>query len=171
MINNYFCTYRFIWRWYSLGRWFRSNEKVTDEQIRRLISRKRKERLTTYVHRHIRCLRYSFLFHSSEKQRTNFIYVIDQIERIWFSIECINNDENNSITIFKEHLPVSTKPDIHLSKNEQIHLNKCLSSLRQMSYFTDPKLYTCIKTHSNKKAQKRKMNQCLSRLSFINLFI
>jgi hypothetical protein len=41
----------------------------------------------------------------------------------------MNDDENNSITISKEYLPVSIEPDIHLSNNEQIHLDKCLSHL------------------------------------------
>jgi hypothetical protein len=41
----------------------------------------------------------------------------------------MNNDEYNSETISIEYLTVSIEPDIHLSDNEQIHLDKCLSHL------------------------------------------
>lgn len=40
----------------------------------------------------------------------------------------MNHDEYNS-TIFREYLSITIEPDIHLSDNEQIHLNKCLSNL------------------------------------------
>jgi hypothetical protein len=41
----------------------------------------------------------------------------------------MNKDEYNFTMICKEYLTISTKPDIHLSDNEQIHLNKCFSHL------------------------------------------
>jgi hypothetical protein len=41
----------------------------------------------------------------------------------------MNNDEYDSTTISIEYLTASIEPDIHLSDNEQIHLDKCLSHL------------------------------------------
>jgi hypothetical protein len=41
----------------------------------------------------------------------------------------MNNGECNSTIISKEYLNISIEPDIHLSDNEQIHFDKCLSNL------------------------------------------
>ncbi len=41
----------------------------------------------------------------------------------------MNNDEYNSTNVSKEYLTISIEPDIYLSNNEQIHLDKCLSHL------------------------------------------
>ncbi len=69
----------FISKWCSLWRRFSSNDKVTDVQIRQLIQRKRKERLTIpCIHWY---LLYPFVFHPYEKQRTNFIqYIMEKMD-------------------------------------------------------------------------------------------
>jgi hypothetical protein len=48
----------------------------------------------------------------------------------------MNKDEYNFATISKEYLTISIEPDIHLSDNEQIHLNKCFSHLSDISYIS-----------------------------------
>lgn len=76
----------------------------------------------------------------------NFINVINQIEKIGFIskliefifimhslfvfhliyFERINNNETNSITIFKEYLPASTDIDYQIEKDNTIDLlNQC----------------------------------------------
>jgi len=54
----------------------------------------------------------------------------------------MNKDEYNFTKISKEYLTISIEPDIHLSDNEQIHLNKCFYHLSDISYI--PLFLNCI---------------------------
>ncbi len=46
----------------------------------------------------------------------------------------MNNDEYISTNVSKEYLTISVEPDIHLSNNEQIHLDKSLFHLYGICY-------------------------------------
>ncbi len=63
----------------------------------------------------------------------------------------MNKDEYNFTMVSKEYLTISIEPDIHLSDNEQIHLNKCFSHLLDIFSFSSRreessknKLFVCL---------------------------
>jgi len=68
----------------------------------------------------------------------------------------MNNDECNS-TISKEYLTITIEPDIHLSGNEQIHFDKCLSNLFEICHI--PLVLNCILLSVSSFSNSRNINR------------
>jgi hypothetical protein len=73
----------------------------------------------------------------------------------------MNDDENNFTNISSESLSVSIEPDIHLSNNERIHVNKCLSHLYDICNIPLVLNCTLVSISSNLNRESTRINHYL----------